>query len=101
MTLPVNNKRCDHFAVRIHHIQPICRVEALHLLVRSLACIYFVGLGEPPIEQKLAILKGFRNYCPKCGAKIDYEAVKKRLVEKIDVRIPVVEQRAGQGGLWE
>ena len=72
---------CDHFAVRIvtRNKRAICRVEALHLLIRSEAQIYYVGLGEPPAEDKADILKQFKKYCPKCGEKIDYGPVRERL----------------------
>lgn len=75
-------KQCDHFAVRICYFHPICRVGALPLLIKCEARDIYISNDPPPIEVKLKILKEFKKYCPKCGAKIDYEKVKTELIKQ-------------------
>ena len=69
----------------------MCRLEVLVGYVLSLAKIYWVGLGPPPLKECLKQLEKFKTwtkYCPKCGVKIDY-----RLIEQD------IEQALKGGGL--
>jgi len=75
-------RRCSHFAVGFVQGQDvICCFESLLRYCYSTARIYWIGTGETPKKEILKILKCFEGfkYCPKCGAKLDFEKIKERL----------------------
>lgn len=68
-------KKCSHFAVgRLAQRDIICRLPAVYDYCCSAAKIYWVGSGEPPVEEKIKILRKFKQFpfCPKCGEKLEF-----------------------------
>lgn len=71
--------KCEHVAVgRVKCRDFICVFPMLLNLCRGLARVYWVGTLPPPKTEVLKILECFEKhkYCPKCGAKLDFESLK-------------------------
>lgn len=68
--------KCSHLAVaRIRSKDVICAASLAKKYCLSMARLYWVGVGRPPGEEVEKFLKLFKKnpYCPKCGAKLNFD----------------------------
>jgi hypothetical protein len=73
--------KCKHFCIGyIHGKVQFCLFSQLHNLINCLAQIYCVCLKIPNSEKE-KLLNEFKRfkYCPKCGEKLDFSEVEKKL----------------------